>query len=108
MKWYSKLYVGDSIAGKAGKIKWKIRHRAGTIDIYVISFASNPENLLDVIPANELMQRGYPKKHMKVIGLAKGYEEALQVVATIIEETYQNTGDVDVWYYLKEKRRDSL
>ena len=36
MKWYSKLYVGDSIAGKAGKIKWKIRHRAGTIDIYVI------------------------------------------------------------------------
>ena len=45
---------------------------------------------------------------MKVIGLAKGYEEALQVVATIIEETYQNTGDVDVWNYLKEKRRDSL
>ena len=100
MKWYSKLYVGDSIAGKAGKIKWKIRHRAGTIDIYVISFASNP--------ANELMQRGYPKKHMKVIGLAKGYEEALQVVTTIIEETYQNTGDVDVWNYLKEKRRNSL
>ena len=54
---------------------------------------------------SELMQKSYPKKQMKIIGLAKGYEDALELVRTIIDETYQNTGDVDVWKYLKEERR---
>ena len=98
MKWYRNLYVSDSIGDKANRIKWKINHNAGTISVYVIAFASNSQNLLDIIPALELMQ-------MKIIGLAKGYEDALELVRTIIDETYQNTGDVDVWKYLKEERR---
>mgnify|MGYP000221946932 FL=1 len=105
MKWYEDLYVGDSIEGKVNRIKWKINHNAGTISVYVIAFASNSQNLLDIIPAWELMQKSYPKKQMKIIGLAKGYEDALELVRTIIDETYQNTGDVDVWKYLKEERR---
>ncbi len=96
MRWYDHLYVGDSIASKAGRIKWKINHNAGTFSIYVIALASNPDNLLDIIPARELMQKGYPKKELMIIGLAKGYAEALEVVQRIIEETYQNTNDVNV------------
>ena len=88
MKWYRKLYVSESIGDKAGRIKWKINHNAGTVSVYVIAFASNPDNLLDIIPAWQLMQKSYPKKNLK-----------------IIEETYQHTGDVDVWSYLKEERR---
>ena len=34
------FYVGDSIADKANRIKWKINHHAGTVSIYVIAFAS--------------------------------------------------------------------
>ena len=44
---------------------------------------------------------------MKIIGLAKGYDEALALVRDIVDETYQNTGSVDVWRYLKEERRNS-
>ncbi len=105
MNWYNQLYIGESIAKSAGKIKKKIKYGKLTLDIYIIAFASNPENLLDIIPANELLQKGYPKKRMNVIGLARGYEEALMVVTGIIEETYQKTGGVDVWNYLKEERR---
>jgi hypothetical protein len=105
MKWYHDLYVGDSIANKANRIKWKINHNAGTVSVYVITFASNSENLLDIIPSWELMQKSYPKREIKVIGLAKGYDEALEVVKRIVDETYQHTGGVDVWAYLKEERR---
>ena len=73
--------------------------------MYVIAFASNPDNLLDIIPAWQLMQKGYPKKDLKIIGLAKGYDDAIALVQQIVEETYANTGDVDVWSYLKEERR---
>ena len=106
MKWYEDLYVGDSIADKANRIKWKINHHAGTVSIYVIAFASNRQNLLDIIPAWELMQKSYPgKKQMQIIGLAKGYAEALGLVRSIIEEVYQNTGDVDVKSYLRGRER---
>lgn len=100
------LYVGDSIEGKVNRIKWKINHHAGTVSIYVIAFASNRQNLLDIIPAWELMQKSYPgKKQMQIIGLAKGYAEALELVRSIIDEVYQNTGDVDVKSYLRGRKR---
>ena len=106
MKWYRNLYVSNSIGDKANRIKWKINHNAGTISVYVIAFASNSQNLLDIIPAWELMQKSYPgKKEMQIIGLAKGYAEALELVCSIIEEVYQNTGDVDVKSYLRGRKR---
>ena len=57
MKWLKQLYVGESISGREQKLKWKINRNVGTFDIYVISFASNKEDLLDIIPAIELLQK---------------------------------------------------
>lgn len=104
MEWRSKLYVSESIGKKANRIKWKISHNAGTVSVYVIALASNRQNLLDIIPAWNLMQKAYPKRDLKVIGLAKGYNEALELVRRIVDETYQNTGGVDVRSYLREER----
>ena len=58
MIWYKDLYVGESIVHKTKKVKWKIMHNAGQIGIYVITLASNTQNLLDIIPSYELMQKG--------------------------------------------------
>ena len=104
MRWYEDLYAGESIRHKIEKIKWKIRHNAGQIDIYVIALASNPQNLLDIIPAWELMQKAYPKQGMYIIGLAQGYTEALEVVTQIIDEVYQQTGGFAVAAYLQHKK----
>ena len=103
MIWYDKLYVGESIVHKTKKIKWKIMHNAGQIGIYVITLASNRQNLLDIIPSYELMQRGYPKREMVIVGLAKGYDEAVEVAASIVDEVYRNTGTFAVRTYLAEK-----
>lgn len=105
MIWYDDLYVGESIVHKTKKIKWKICHNAGQWNIYVIALASNRENLLDIIPSRELLQKGYPKKELCVVGLAGGYEEALEVAASIVEEVYRSTGAFRIEPYLKEKRR---
>ena len=104
MKWYNNLYVGESIRHKAEKIKWKIRHNAGQIDIYVITKASNPQNLLDIIPAQELMQKAYPKEDLYIIGLAHGMSEAHELVKQIIDEVYQSTGAFDIMPYLQSKK----
>lgn len=104
MIWYKDLYVGESIVHKTKKVKWKIMHNAGQIGIYVITLASNTQNLLDIIPSYELMQKGYPKKDMVVVGLAKGYDEAIEVAASIVDEVYHSTGTFAVRAYLAENR----
>lgn len=100
MTWHENLYVGESIVHKTNKIKWKICHNAGQLSVYVITLASNEQNLLDIIPAQELMQKGYPKQDLYVVGLAKGYEEAVEVAASIVDEVYQATGTFGVRSYL--------
>lgn len=105
MIWYEDLYIGESIVHKTKKIKWKILHNAGQINIYVIALASNPKNLLDIIPSQELLQKSYPKKGLYVVGLAKGYGEALEVAASIVDEVYRMTGAFRIRHYLEEKRR---
>ena len=105
MIWYKDLYVGESIVHKTKKVKWKIMHNAGQIGIYVITLASNTQNLLDIIPSYELMQKGYPKKDMVVVGLAKGYDEAIEVAASIVDEVYYSTGTFAVRAYLAEKQK---
>lgn len=100
MIWYEKLYVGESIVHKTKKIKWKICHNAGQLNIYVITLASNEHNLLDIIPAQELLQKGYPKRGLYIVGLAKGYEEAVEVAVSIVDEVYQATGTFAVRSYL--------
>ena len=96
MTWYDELYVGESIVHKTKRVKWKINHNAGQIGIYVIAPASNDKNLLDIIPAAELLQKGYPKKDLKIAGLAGSYDEA--------DEVYRNTGAFFVRSYLDEHR----
>lgn len=105
MTWYDDLYVGESIVHKTNKIKWKIRHNAGQLDIYVITLASNENNLLDIIPAQELLQKGYPKRRLYVVGLAKGYDEAVEVAVSIVDEVYRRTGAFAIRSYLAEKRK---
>lgn len=106
MKWYKDLFLGENISSDAKQIIKKIKKKQLTPGVYVIAFASNPKNLLDIIPTMELMQKGYPKDEIRIVGLALGIKEAKEVVRQIVDEVYQNTGNVDVKAYLKCKWRE--
>lgn len=106
MTWYKEFYAGESIEHKKEKVKWKIIHNAGQLDIYVIALSSNRENLLDIISAKELMQKAYPKQDMLVVGVDKGYDNALELAARIIMDVYQKTGNLNVREYFLQQQKD--
>ena len=114
MKWYRYLYLGDN----ARKAKYKtfglIRKNRFTIDTYIIAISDNPDNILDIYSANMLKQPHFKNKSYRdkvyVVGLAKGRNEALELVRCIVDDTYSHTGCVDVAGYLKfgtELRKDN-
>ncbi len=106
MIWYDELYVSENIEKKIEKIKWKIQHNAGLLQMYVITLPQNQENLLEIISTKELMQKHYPKRNLVVVGVARGYEEAVTVAASIIVETMNELGTTDVKEYLRRKNKD--
>lgn len=103
MNWYSGLYVSESAKRKQRKIIRKLKTNAGMLDVYLITFASNGVDLFDIISSAYLQQKAVRRNLPMILGIACGYEEAVELMALIVQETIQNTGSVNVRQYLAEK-----
>lgn len=103
LKWYPELYAGEGAGVRQKKIIHKLNQNAGMLDIYLITLAVNPANLLEIISSAYLQQKAVRRNLPLIVGIAKGYDEAVQVTVSIIEEVYKATGAFDVRGYLAEK-----
>lgn len=105
MKWYKKLYLGDNAKKAKYKIFGRIRKNRFQIDTFLITLSESPDNLLEIFSANFLKQPYFKKKknteNIYIVGIAKGYAEALEVVRTIVDDVYNDTGAFDIRKYLK-------
>ena len=103
MVWYKNLYTSESISdADARRIRHRMKLRGFVPGIYLVTLPSNAQNLLDIIPSWNLRQKGYPKRELRIIGLAWGYDEAIELVQRMVQEVYDATGGVDIASYLKE------
>lgn len=101
IQWTSRVYVGEGLKKKKDKVIASISNRRITSDIYCIAFASQPENLFDIMNANELLFPHYQNSDIKILGLAKGKDEATNLVQDILMKVYNNTGEFDVRNYFE-------
>ena len=102
MKFYRHLYVSDSIRNLE-KVKWKLRHNAGQITIYIIALAKSDDQR-DIFHCSLLQQRFYDKKDLFVVGLASGYGEAVDMVVALTEKVAAETGGADIKKYILDHR----
>lgn len=104
MKWDKNLFIGEKVEDSIWKIKWKIKHNVGQLKIYLLHVPLNSTNQLEIIHSTMLLSKHYPKHRLYIIGIAQGYEEALELVCTIAKQTYQATGTADMKNYILEFR----
>ncbi len=102
MKWYRPIMVGEQAKRRRYRIIGKIKRNLFQKDIYVVTLAFNQQDLLDIYPAWILLQPYFIRKDFMIVGIAKGYQEALQVITQLVMEVYQKTGDVKLREYLEE------
>ncbi len=108
MIWCENLYLGERISKKDAKIrrlKWKITHNALLINTFVIVLCRYETNLLEIIPVRELRQKYYPKQNLYIVGIAKGYDEALETAAEIVTDVYKETGGFKVKHFFLQQRK---
>ncbi len=92
MQWAENLYLTEKTAKKKNRIIQKANRGIGMVNIYLVTLASNPENLLDIFHAAHLKQPGFYKQDLTVVGIAAGYDEAVDLASRIVNDVYQSTG----------------
>ena len=103
LNWYKNLYIGHSIEKKYRKIRRKIEAGAGITGAYLITLAVNPENQLEIISANFLLQKPVKRNCPMIVGLAGSYEEATEMVCSLAEQVYRETGGLQIRRYITDR-----
>lgn len=103
MRWYRHLYVGERAGRHRFSIIQKIRLDQLQPEVYVITPASNGNNILDIHPSSSLLQPYYKEQDLLILGIAVGHQEAMEVAGEIVDEMYRKTGELDLEQFLEEK-----
>ena len=105
MEFYRRLFFGPQIKKRRKEILWKLKHGKPLHGIYLILLPSNEQNLLDILPANLLLQPYYKRQRLFVIGVGKGREETLELLRAFVERIYAETGDVKIADYIAGEKK---
>ncbi len=102
MRFHRELYIGDSVR-RAGLVKWKLKHHAGQLRIFVIVL-SRGQDQLEIIHCAFLQQKYYRKIPLCVVGIAGGYEEALVLLQRMVADVFAKTGGYGLKdYFIKNE-----
>lgn len=103
LEWLENLYVSDSASKNVHKIIRRINQKKPVPGVYLLTLPSNDRNTMDIIPAAMLLQETVRRRCPRIIGVAKGKEDAYELMQQIVEETYRETGAFRVKDYLKDR-----
>ena len=96
------LYVSSAIKHPV-RVKWKLKHGAGQLLVYVVAASTTVDGQLDVIHAVNLKQDYYRRHPVYVYGLAQTYRGAMRIVTRIAEESIAKGYGADFSRYLKDR-----
>ena len=103
MNYYEHLYMGEKAKERRYGILQGLRERRLLPEVYVIMPPLNGNNILDIYPAYMLLLGKYREQEFKILGIAEGYQEALELSGTIINEMYKKTGGFCLEEFLAER-----
>lgn len=96
MRWAVNLYATEKTKKKLPRIMQKLRKRIPQPGIWLITLASNEQNLLDIFHSPYCLQPGFAGLDSEIVGVAESEEAAKELVVQIVQELYEATGGFDV------------
>ena len=96
--WKKDLYLGKGAEPDKWKIIRGIRRRKLQFGVYVIVLAVNGRDIFDVIPAFMLSENSYKGRDIRVLGIAVGKSEAIELAGQMILDAL-NSGTKDIRGY---------
>lgn len=101
MRWAVNLYTTEKTKKKLPYIQHKLKGSVLQSGIWLITIASNEQNLLDIFHSIHYMQLMFAKLNPDIVGIAESEEAAHELVVKMTEDIYRETGSFDVRAYFK-------
>jgi len=95
--WYKDLYMDETVRKKEKTCKKIIEERSvfqklpWKKSFYIITLAENEKNIFEIMNTDQLFFKYYGQKELYVIGIASGYDEAVDIVENILCKGYTSS-----------------
>ena len=98
IKYHNNLYFGESLTKPKlrKKLIEELKENKLDKDLYLLVLSSNQQLGIEFFKVTYLQQGIFEDKSFVVIGIAKDYEEAKELVRKIIEESVLHTGELNI------------
>lgn len=104
MEFYYQIYFSESLVNKKAKIIRKLKQNKIQPGIYLITLAQGRQNELEFFSILLLQQKIFHPEDLFVVGVASGYEEALELIEEITDDVYQKTKDAKIREYITREQ----
>ncbi len=101
MRLAENLYTTEKTKRMLPRIVHKIRTRRLQPGIWLITIASNEQNLLDIFHSIYYVQPMFAKLNPDIVGIAESEDAAKSLLLQMTEDMYRETGNFDVRTYFK-------
>lgn len=101
MRWAVNLYTTEKTKKALPKIMQRVKRRKLQPGIWLITIASNEQNLLDIFHSASYLQPMLAKLNPDIVGIAESPDAARELVVRITEDVFKENGDFDVRAYFK-------
>ena len=101
MRWAVNLYTTEKTKKMLPRIMPKVRTGRVQSGVWLITIASNEQNLLDIFHAIHYVQPMFAKLNPDIVGVAESEEQVKEQLLRITEDMYQKTGNFDVRSYFE-------
>ena len=101
MRWAVNLYTTEKTKKILPGIMQKLRQGKLQPGIWLITIASNEQNLLDIFRSIYYIQPMFAKLNPDIVGIAESESAAKELLLRIAEDLYRETGQFDVRTYFK-------
>ena len=98
VKYYNNLYFSESLTKPKVKeqLKVELKENKLDVDLYLLVLSTNQQLGIEFLKVSYLLQGFFKDKSFFVIGIAKNYEEAKELLKKILEDVMQHTGGLNV------------
>lgn len=101
MRWAVNLYTTEKTKKILPRIMYKTGKRKLQPGIWLITIASNEQNLLDIFNSIYYVQPAFANLNPDIVGIAESEEAARELVTEIVQDVYKINGNFDVRAYFQ-------
>lgn len=106
MRYCRRLFWSEGLEEKKETIIRKLNANRLQWDLFVVTLPEEEKNQLEIYNSAQFLQPAYPVEDYLVVGIAKGYDAAVELVEGIVEEVYRKTGGADIRSFILEKEQE--